>query len=402
MSVEIHSLRTARERRTFLTFPWRIYRDDPLWVPPLLPERARTIDPQRGAFFERGEADFFIAWRDGQPVGTICAAEDKAANAACQLRMAHHKRECVFGFFECVDDYSVAAAMVQHIARWARGRELDTLFGPFNLDYEDSYGVLIEGRDRPPTLLCGHTPPYYQAFFERLGFEKARGDNLAYAFDLTLDTSSLQHLARLAERVRRRGRIRIREADLSQWDVEIGHVHRLLNCALAHLPDHIPWRREELSALLEPFRKIADPELILFAEIEGDVVGWFPGLPNLNEIFYHVNGLRYPWDYLKLLWAMRPVLKRLDPSTTLRMTKCLAVKSVLVLPEYWGSGVIALFADEMRRRAIAKGFSWIDLSLTSEDNPHTPILADRLGAKLYKRYRTYRADVDCLLLAKRP
>jgi GNAT superfamily N-acetyltransferase len=411
MSIEIHPLRTARERRIFLTFPWRIYRDDPLWVPPLLPERAKAIDPQRGAFFERGEAEFFIAWRDGQPVGTICAAEDKAANTSCG------KHECVFGFFECINDYSVAVAMLQHVARWARRRNLETLFGPFNLDYEDSYGVLIEGRDRPPTLLCGHTPPYYQTFFERLGFEKARGDNLAYAFDLTLDTPSLRHLSRLAERVRQRGHIRIREADLSQWDVEIGHVHRLLNHALAHLPDHIPWRCEELSALLSPFRKIADPELVLFAEVDGElgsgsdlgsasgVVGWFPGLPNLNEIFYHVNGLRYPWDYLKLLWAMRPVLKRLDPSapsaSDLRMTKCLAVKSVLVLPEYWGSGIIALFADEMRRRAIAKGFTWIDLSLTSEDNPHTPVLADRLGAKLYKRYRTYRVDVDRLLLTER-
>jgi len=79
------------------------------------------------------------------------------------------------------------------------------------------------------------------------------------------------------------------------------------------------------------------------------------------------------------------------------MTECLTIKSILVLPEYWGSGIIALFADEMRRRAIAKGFRWIDLSLTSEDNPHTPILADRLGAKLYKRYRTYRTDVDRIL-----
>jgi GNAT superfamily N-acetyltransferase len=297
----------------------------------------------------------------------------------------------VFGFFESIEDYDVTVAMVQYVSRWARRRGLDTLFGPFNLDYEDSYGVLVEGRDRPPALLCGHTPPYYQTFLERLGFEKARGDNLAYAFDLTLDTPALRRLSRLADRVRQRGRIRIREADLSQWDVEIGHVHRLLNRALAHLPDHIPWRREELSALLAPFRKIADPELVLFAEVEDAVVGWFPGLPNLNEIFYHVNGLRYPWDYGKLLWTMRPGPKRA------RQPECLAVKSVLVLPEYWGRGIIALFADEMRRRAIAKGFRWIDLSLTSEDNPHTPILADRLGAKLYKRYRTYRADVDRIL-----
>ena len=142
-SLEIRSVHTASQRRTFLTFPWRIYRDDSLWVPPLLPERAKTIDPQRGAFFKRGgEAEFFIAWRDGQPVGTICAAEDKFAN---EQRDA---RECVFGFFEYVEDYAVFEALLNHAVEWARQRDLNALWGPFNLDYEDSYGVLLEGRDR--------------------------------------------------------------------------------------------------------------------------------------------------------------------------------------------------------------------------------------------------------------
>ena len=127
--IEVRPVRTARERRVFLTFPWCIYRDDPLWVPPLLPERAKVIDPQRGAFFKRGEADFFVAWRDGEPVGTICAAEDKFAN------QHRHRRECVFGFFEYVDDDDVPAALVRRVIEWARQRDLNALFGPFNLDY---------------------------------------------------------------------------------------------------------------------------------------------------------------------------------------------------------------------------------------------------------------------------
>jgi len=253
--IEVSPLSTSRERRVFLTFPWRIYRDDPLWVPPLLPERAKTIDPQRGPFFQRGEAEFFIAWRDGEPVGTICAAEDKPAN---EFR---HRQECLFGFFECVQDYDVATAMLRQVMEWAEQRGLNVLFGPFNLDYEDSYGVLVEGRDRPPTLLCGHTPPYYQSFLERFGFQPARGDNLAYAKTLEGDTPAMRRLFRLADRVRERRRITIRSADLEHWREEIARVHRLLNVALAHLPDHAPWRREALEDLLEPFRHIVDPDL---------------------------------------------------------------------------------------------------------------------------------------------
>ena len=369
-SIQVRPVDSARELRTFLTFPWRIYRDDPLWVPPLLPMRAKTIDPEQGAWFKRGEAEFFVAWKDGQPTGTICAAIDPPTNASRQ------KRECVFGFFECTEDYAVAEAMFHRVIEWARERDLDALFGPFNLDYEDSYGVLVEGRDRPPALFCGHTPPYYQRFMERFGFEPARGDNLAFA--ITPGAPALQRLSRLADRIRQRGRITVRGGDLAQWDDEIDRVHRLLQVALAHLPDHIGWHRDSLEALLTPFRDIVDPELVLFAEMDGEPVGWLPGIPNLNEAFIHANGLRYPWDYLKLWWHMR------------RQPDCLAIKSVLVPPEHWGTGVAVLLFDEMAKRATAKGYKWADLSLTSEDNPNTPILAERMGAQLYKRYRVYR------------
>lgn len=371
--IDIRPVAGARERRLFLTFPWRIYRGDPLWVPPLLPERAKVTDPTRGTWFQRGDAEFFIAWRGREPVATLCCAEDRAAH------LAHNWRDAVIGFFECIEDESVARALFEHAAQWARRRGLDALYGPFNLDYEDSYGVLIEGRDRPPAILCGHTPPYYQGFFERDGWEPARGDNLAFAADLDTSAPPLQRLSRLAERVRRRGRYRVRGADLSHWSDEIGRVLTLMNAALAHLPGHIPWRSDALESLLMPFRDIADPELILFAETDaGEPVGWFPGIPNLNEAFIHADGLRHPWNYLPLMMRMR------------RQPACIAIKSVLVLPEHWDTGVAVLLFDEMARRAAAKGYRWADLSLTSADNPRTPELAEHLGCRIYKRYRVYR------------
>ena len=121
----------------------------------------------------------------------------------------------------------------------------------------------------PPVLLCGHTPPYYQGFIERYGFAPARGDNLAYAVDLGEDTPALRRLARLADRLRTRERIAIREADLEHWEDEIDRVYHLLGKALAHLPDYVPWRRSEVQALLEPFHDAIDPELVLFADVDG-------------------------------------------------------------------------------------------------------------------------------------
>jgi GNAT superfamily N-acetyltransferase len=371
-AIEIVPVDTAVERRRFATFPWQIYRHDPLWVPPLLGERIKFIDPNTGVFFKRGIAEFFMALKDGKVSGTICCADDKETNTARGLK------DCMIGFFECIQDETVALAMFEHARQWAIAHQLETLYGPFNLDYEDGYGVLIEGRDRPPVILCGHTPPYYQGFFEQYGFKPARGDNLAYEITPSMAGAEIQRLSRLADRLRKHNWIQIRSGDLEHWEDEVERIYILLNKALAHLPDFIPWPREGLQASLEQFRQIVDPELVLFAEVDGEAVGWFPGIPNVNEALIHANGLRYPWNYLGLLPYLR------------RQPKCLAIKSVLVLPEYWDTGVAVMLFDEMAKRAIPKGYTWFDLSLTSDDNPYTPTLATRAGARLYKRYRAYR------------
>ncbi len=373
--IEIIPVETSAERRRFAIFPWQIYRNDPLWVPPLLGERLKFIDPATGVFFKRGIAEFFIALRDGMAAGTICCADDRETNHARGLK------DCMIGFFECVDEAEVAQAMFEHARQWAAAHELDSLYGPFNLDYEDGYGVLVEGRDRPPVVLCGHTPSYYQEFFESYGFKPARGDNLAYEITYSMAKDELARLSKLSDRLRRHNWITIRTADLAHWDEEVDRVHMLLTESTRHLADYIPWPREGLQAALAQFRQIVDPELVLFADVEGKTVGWFPGIPNINEALIHANGLRYPWNYLGLLPYLR------------RQPKCLAIKSVLVLPEYWDTGVAVLLFDEMARRAFPRGFTWFDMSLTSDDNPYTPTLATRAGARLYKRYRVYRKKI---------
>jgi GNAT superfamily N-acetyltransferase len=373
--VEVRPVTGRRERRAFLTFPWRIYRGDPFWVPPLLPDRRRDLDPVRGPFYQRGSAELLMAWRGREPVGTLCVAEDRELNA---LR---GERECIFGFFECRDDPEAAAALLDRASSWGRERGLDLLVGPYNLDYESAYGLLIEGRDRPPALLCGHTPEYYVPLVEGLGFTPLRGDNVAFLLRLDLKSAPFRDLARLAEKVRERRRFTIRTPDMSRWRREVDPLLDLMHRSLAHLADQRPWSRRQLEEMLGAFARIADPELILFAEAEGKLVGWFPGIPDMNEALIHANGLRYPWDYLRL--ALRAA----------RRHTCLTVKTVLVAPERWGSGVAALLFDEMARRAVAKGYRWVDLSITSEDNPRTPELATRMGAHVYKRYRVYRRAI---------
>ena len=371
-AIQVRPVSTAADRRRFLTFPWSLYRHDPLWVPPLLSERRRTLDPRRGAFFQDGYAELFLAWKDGRPAGTLCCAEDRGYSAA------RGHGECMLGFFECIDDFAVAEALFAAAADWAQAHTLSALYGTYNLDREDSRGILVEGRDRPPVSYCGHNPPWYPAFFERSGFEKMGSDSLAYAIDLDLSTREVQHLMRLAERVRARKQIRVRGARQEDVEGEIDNILELQNRGLAHFDDFTPYTRPQIEAMIRPMLKVVDPELVLFAEVNGQAVGWFPGVPNMNEVLIHLNGLRHPWDYLRL--ARYAGLK----------PRCLAVKSVAVVPEYWDLGVGVLLFDEMARRAAARGYRWLDLSLTGEDNLDTFPLAHRMGARIYKRYRSYR------------
>lgn len=373
--VTIQRVDSARDRKEFLTFPWKVYRDDPLWVPPLLPEKQKTIDPEQGVFFKRGEAVFFTAYRDGKPAGTICAGEDPPINRA------RREAACLFGFLEFLPDREVFSALMNAVRTWGLSRGLTSLYGPWNLDYEDSYGVLVEGWEHPPALMCGHSPPYYQRYLQEAGFHPARPENVALRIDLE-PGPTLDRLHRLADRTAERSAVTIRPADFDRWEEEIDAVHVLLNRSLAHLSDHVGWRRDNLAAMLTPFREIADPEMVLFAEAGGEVIGFLPGLPNLNEILVRINGLRYPWDYLKAAW-----LRKFHTFTSM------TVKSVLVLPEYWNTGAAVLLFSELVRKAADRGYRWSDLSITSIDNPSSVLTAEKLGADIYKRWQVYTREL---------
>jgi len=374
--ITIKRVETTKARKRFLTFPWKVYQNDPLWIPPLLPERRKVLDPETGAFLRRGEAEFFLAYKNGQLAGTICAAEDPPTN------LKRGQKECIFGFLEYFEDYDVFEALISAAKDWGKTRGLDTLYGPWNLDYEDSYGVLVEGRDAPPVLMCGHSPDYYHGFMERYGFRPGRAQNVALRITLD-DSPQYTRLVRLAKRVKAQGKIMVRPANFDRWQEEIDIIHMLLGKALAHLDDSIGWHRESLEATLAPFRAIADPNLILFAVVGGETVGFLPGVPNLNEVFTDVNGLRYPWNYLQLLWLMN-----------FRKIECLTAKSVLVLPEYWNRGVVVLLMEEMYHRAREKGYKWIDMSITSADNPTSVLTAEKLGAEIYKRWQVYHYPIS--------
>ncbi len=372
--LQIQPVTTKRDRQALIRFPWRIYRHDPQWVPPLIHQRERQLDPERGSFFRHGEAAPFLARRGDEVVGTIVAWINHRSNAYLKERAAG------FGFFEVLENYPIAEALLSTACDWARERGMEVIRGPFYFSMDDSPGVLIKGFDQPQLLLTGHTPPYYAGFIERFGMEKYR-DAYAYRGDLASLEGEMANvprkILRVAEAVRRREKVTMRRARMDEWDSEMAIAIGIFNQALGHMRNHVPMDEAEFRRFAEDLRTILDPDMVLFAEVAGQPVGFSVTLPDINQALKHINGRLSLLGLLKLWWYRRRI-------------NVASFKILGVLEEYRGRGIDALFYVETARQLLAKGYKWLDLSLVAENNVMMNRLVQRLGGYVYRHYRTYQ------------
>jgi len=375
--LSIQEVTTPQELRAFVKFPWRVYRDDPNWVPPLISERLSYLNPQKNPFYQHAEVALFLARRGRQTVGTIAAFVNH--------RAVEHLGEKVggFGFFEVIEDYAVAERLLDTARQWVKDRGMSILRGPTNFTNNDCPGVLIEGADCPPVMLEAHTPPYYKVFLERYGMKKYEDLYAWRAFRSQIGTELKNippELLRVAEVARQRSGVTIRKADLTRWEEEVATACRIFNVTLTHLPEHVPLTEAEFRHIADQIRPFLDPDLALFAEVDGQPVGFCISLPDINRVLIHLNGRLFPLGWLKLWWYMR----RID---------VVSFKLMGILEEYRRRGIDALLYLESIKAVFAKGYKWLDGSLTSEYNPIVNYLAQRLGAERYKHYRIYEMTI---------
>jgi GNAT superfamily N-acetyltransferase len=375
MTISIHPVKTNAERKAFYKFPFRVYRDDPCWVPPLWPQRKGYLE-KKAAFFSYGEGDFWIAKDGKEIVGTIGTAINPPRNRAKGWNAG------TFGFFEILPArYDVAKLMWDHACDWSRGKGMTELHGPHNFAADADPGFLVEGHNTMPSIMMGHNPAYYPEYAVRYGFEKLF-EGLAYRCDLSLydynPDNAPDILKRIVARAKERhGGAAIRSPKMKDWDVEIEKLHMVYNRSLIVLPEFAPIELAEFREQAAGLKSVIDPDLVFIAEMDGKTVGFGLGIPNLTEALIHANGLRYPWDYLRLLVAQKNI-------------KSASFKILAIDPNYWGYGLEAMMFLEMGKQLVRKGYEWIDASLTNEFNPQTNKLAPRLGAYVYRRYREYR------------
>jgi len=374
--IEITQVASKAERDVFIKFPWRIYKGDPAWVPPLLLERKEFLDQKKHPFFEHGAAALFLARSGGKIVGRIMASDDPNYNAF------HQSSVGCFGLFECVNDPAVAAALFEAATNWLRATGRDEIMGP--IDYSTNYvcGLLVEGFDFPPTLLTAHNPPYYPALIEGLGFNKVID---FYAWWFSEPARAATRLRRLAASLRKRDAATIRQGNLNNFRAEAGRLREIYNDAWKENWGFVPFTEKEFEFMAKELKQLVVPEFTLIAEVGDEPVGFILCVPDINVAFRKINGrltsYGLPIGLAKLLYH----------KSRIRTARLIALG---VKPKYRRGGIAEMLVLRIIEDAMIKrGFTG-ELSMTLEDNHLINRFLAAIGAKKYKTYRIYRRRIN--------
>ena len=366
MPVALETIAYGRRLSEFIGLPYRLHARDPLWTPPLRMDVRAMLSRAKNPFFEHAAAEYILARRDGRVVGRIAAIRNHLHNDI------HRDQVGFFGFFECEDDPQAAAALFDAAAAWLRAQGLDTMRGPANFSVNDELGLLVDGFDTPPVLMMPHNPPRYVALMEGAGFTKAK-DLIVFQRQATELPQRLLDGAALLER---RLGIRTRSLDMKRFDDEVALVKKLYNAAWEKNWGYVPMTDHEIDHLALQLKQIVVPELVVFAEREGQAIGFAVALPDLNVALRRNRSGRLFPGILKVLWAAR----------TIRRTR---IAMLGALPEWQGRGVDVLLYKRIWETARQKGYDWGEAGWILEDNHAMVNGLVRMGFEPYKTYRVY-------------
>ncbi len=372
--IEIEEARSRADLKRFVKFPWRVYDGDPNWVPPLLVDRYDFFNRAKNPFFRHAEVKLFLARREGQIVGRVATCINNAYNEHHQVKVG------VFRFFEAIEDYDVAHRLLKTAMITLAGNGMEVMRGPLSFSTNHECGLLVEGFDSPPVVMMTYNPSYYVDFFERFGLTKAKD---LLAFLITGEQIPDERAHKLIERLRTRSGATFRKLNMRDFDNEVQRCIKIFNEAWQDNWGYEPLSDAETRHIAKNLKQIVDPDLVHFAEIEGETVGFSLALPDIYQVLQRLNGRLLPTGILKLLWhtKIRNKINRLR------------VVLMGVKPQYRKRGIDNCFYLDAFEIGGAKGYRTAELSWILENNNLMISALERLGARRYKTYRIYESPL---------
>jgi GNAT superfamily N-acetyltransferase len=371
MAVSVKEVSGRSDLKAFIDLPFRLHSNHPLWVPPLKIERRLFLSRKMNAFFTHGEAEYFLAWREGRVVGRISAQVNHAFND-------YQKKDWGwFGFLEFEDDQEVLEALLGAAEGWLRERDEERMVGPASFAMNDDSGVLVEGYDLRPMILQPWNPPYYAERMEQAGMTKAM-DLLMWNLEVTERDKVLPVIWELAEKVQSEHGIRVRPMRRRQLRKDLDAFAEVYNSAWSKNWDFVPFSKKDLDAYALDLHLAFDKHWFMIAEREdtGEVVGMAITVPDLNQVLEKMKGKLLPlgwWHFLRKG----------------RITDRVRVGFLGVKPEYQHTGVAAKLYEEHFDAAEARPQKGGEMGWILETNTAMNRGMEAMGGKVVKRYRVY-------------
>ena len=369
MSLSVDRIEGRRDLNRFVKLPWKIYRGDPNWVPPLIGDMKKTLT--KHPFLEHAYVEYYLARRHGEVVGRIAFILNHLHNEV------HDEETGFFGFFEVMpDDDEAARALLLQVQECARRAGLFTIRGPANFSSNEEWGLLVDGFDFPPSVMMTYNPPQYVEHIERIGFEKAK-DLLAYYLD---NPEPPERVVQVAERLAARQGVTVRPLNMKNFRNEVNLVREVYNQAWEKNWGFVPMTEAEIEHMAKELKPIVKPDLVLLAEKDGRPVGFALALPEYNRALRHANGRLFPLGLLKILWHARKI-------------DMLRVLTLGLVEEYRRTGIDQLMYLRLfeagRKLGIVRGeFSWI-----LEENRAMRQALEKIGCRVQKTYRIYEKRI---------
>lgn len=376
MSIKIKKAETKKDLMRFIKFPYKLYKNDPDFATHLIVEFKDMFDPKKNPFFRYADIEFYLAERDGKIVGRVCSIINHNHNEF------HNEKTGFFGFFECVNDYDVAAALLDKTAESARSKGMDTLRGPMNFSTNDECAFLTDGFDSPPVVMMPYNPRYYINFMDRYGMKKAK-DLVAYKIiiDEKLNDRIPDRLKRIVAKAKRLG-YTVRSLNLKDFAGEMRRAHEVYNDAWEKNWGFVPMKADEFEHLGKDLKQIVVPDLMKFVEYKGSPVAFMLILPDINEIMKKIrNGKLLPFGILKLLLGFKKI-------------KGLRLPAAGIKKAHRMRGIDSLLYYEGMMTARKLGYTHIEISWLLEDNKLIRRATEFMTGKLYKTYRVYEKGIN--------
>jgi hypothetical protein len=376
---EIQAVTSPKEGEMFLDVPGLVYASDPYWVSPIRSSVAKQFAPSN-PFFQYGKLQQFIAISTANPqqaVGRVVAAVNQ------RLIDRENQNIGLFGFFECVDDFEIAQALLTSACEWLRSQGMTIARGPIDLSTHNNCLFLVDGFDSPPMVMMPYNPAYYPEFMERDGWHKAKD---AYAYNFPLDKPLSPEFEK-GYRIACKSGVNFRPLHTKgkEFEQDCISLYNLFTTAFANNWSSTPRTQEEFLEEAKELQSLVDPDVFPVAEYNGEMIGFWMGLPDYNIPLKHVGGKLNWLGILKFLWYRRQIDRG-------------RVIAICSLPEYRRKMVPLALIYLGMQGGIKKGkpYKRAELSWVYEDNFPSRKLIEASGGEIYKTYRIYEKELRTL------